>query len=626
MDPSGTPRPRHAPRWPAAAATLLAALATVAALAAFEGVRCGVGGRIWLTSRSFGPRGLLATACVGALALLRRRHRAAFATWAHGAAAWRGVLATLVAVAAGNSLAGPNVLYGDAIEYIVQTQSIALDGRIAIDTAARATYWNRVRPAGVALGATRPPTRPLVEDNQSGGGFGGLYADNGGRYRYYHFWGYPAFVAPAYRLAHVLDPSGRLEYQTFRALNAALVCLALVMAGALWPGWVTVIVLALALLSPLVAYTEWHHPEIYCFFFTFAAFWATERGRRARRAGPALLGVAASQNLPLLLLFPLHLLHALVTERPRRPRAIGALALRYVPGCLLGLGPLAYFRWHFGTVNPIATLGLASTAYASAGRVADMFFSPLIGALWLMPAFVLLLVPACTRRNAWFVAGTGCSVAAAAWLASSTRNFNAGQLGTVRYLVWLSAPLLFAALRGAPRAAPGPGRAHRVAFAGAALLTALVAWHFHDGRMLGKDVAAFGGGRRAQPEVAAVYRHLRYRDDVEVLTENILGHELEFRKDFNGVYVWNLGRGRSVWIVSGAALDRLQRLSWPAAAAPAYRAEPTGSVRFEARDGTVRLLRGTGTLAVDAVYGRYARVWMDAEPRGIAADVPLSVR
>ena len=149
---------------------------------------------------------------------------------------------------------GGHAIHGDGVEYILQTQSIALHGKIRIEDADLREHWNRTNPYGFTL---QPPRTPAPSGGrvQAGGHWGGLYADNRGDYRYYHFWAYSLAAAPIYLLLHAVA-GAPFEYHAFRILNGLLL---LAMFAVVWRrsrSWTALTLMALMLYSPLVPYTD----------------------------------------------------------------------------------------------------------------------------------------------------------------------------------------------------------------------------------------------------------------------------------------------------------------------------------------------------------------------------------
>ena len=421
----------------------------------------------------------------------------------------------------GCGLVGRPALHGDAREYILQTQAIALRGQFRINPVAAAEYWNRTNPYGLELGETRPAAWPLTESAQAGGGFGALYPDRFGNWRYAHFWLYSAVAAPLYGLLHAVLP--RWEYASFRIINSFFLLIPFILAWRKGGSGVLLTIMILASFTPLIPYTDWAHPELFCFATVLASF-QLARGRYGRLFAPALLGLAATQNPPILLFFPLLLLHTVTgPDRMSCKRALVAFGA----GSLVGLLPIFYSLYCFQTWNIIQAVGLADFRHATLARAAHFFFSPLVGAVWIFPACFLFLPVSIRRSNAFFAAAALLSVFLAAWASSATANFNAGQVGALRYAVWALAPLWFIVFEGARW--PTETRARKALFLAAIAVNVLMILTFKYGRLPRKDIRLVAGCRRATPPVAAWVARLRYPDDIEVLVENIVGHEISER-------------------------------------------------------------------------------------------------
>ncbi|MBU1693880.1 MAG: hypothetical protein KJ726_07415 [Verrucomicrobia bacterium] len=500
------------------------------------------------------------------------------------------------------SLVGRPVLHGDAREYILQTQAIALRGELKVDPVPAADYWNRTNPYDLELGETRPAAWPLTESAQAGGGFGALYPDRFGNYRYAHFWAYSAMVAPLYALGHACLPG--MEYASFRIFNSLFLLLPFLLAWRKGGSGALLTIMILASFSPLIPYTDWAHPELFCLGLVLASF-QLARGRRSRWFAPALLGLAATQNPPILLFFPLHLLYT-ASGPERIPWK--QIMITYGLGALVGLLPVLYSLYYFGVWNLVRAVGLADIRYASLARAVHFFFSPMVGACWLFPVCFLFLPASVRRANAVFVAAALLSVFTAAWASSSTSNFNAGQVGALRYAVWVLAPLWFIVFSGA--ADLRESRLRQALFAGAVLLNVIMIVVFKYERLPRKDIRLVAACRRASPEMAAWYAWLRYPDDIEVLVENILGHELPGARQFDGVYIWNLNPRRSLWIISRRAVERGLMLSRPMEPGLCLDARPPGSLAVNYKDGTAILrIHAEVGYARHPVWGDYLLAW-----------------
>jgi hypothetical protein len=537
------------------------------------------------------------------------------------------ILLAVLTLAAVSGLAGRPGLHGDGLEYVVQTQSLVFGHELQISPGARRDYWNRTNPYGVTLGETKAPDGELAEANQAGGGFGGLYPDRFGGYRYYHFWAYSLFVAPLYLLAHLLDPAGGLEYRAFQVANVLLLVGFLALLWLERRKYPVLALVALALVTPLVPYCDWQHPELFCLFFTFFALWAAERKGSCTCLAPLSLGLAAAQNLPILLFFPFLGVLQMPTIRALPASRRARLLLCYTGGGLLALSSLLYFKHYFGTGSVIAAVGGASLDYASLARTGDLFFSPLSGAVFFYSAGVLPLLAVVSRRNLQPIAVAVLCVAAAAWLSTATGNFNSGQIGAMRYAVWLLAPLWYCAARWLPPAVRCDGPGLRVALS---LLACLgFAWYFGTYRLLRKDAGRFEATARARPEVARLFRWTHYRDDVETLVENILARELPAPSDFDGVYLWDLGRREYLWVFSARALAHPGRISWRPGdrEPPRIVASPEQPLRI-AMDGERATFGYSAGLRTrrHPVLGEYVLAWSYGRIEALCADTAVSVR
>lgn len=563
--------------WVCSVAVFLVTAALVAGIVLNGEVVWHIGGRQILRADTLGrPAAIAAIAlALAAVTVSRRRYEALCRRFPLRSRLFGVLLIVLVYY----GLRGPHILHGDSREYILQTQAMVFRRSIAIPPEPLRTYWNRTNPYGIELGETDRPHYNLRQSAQSGGGFGGLYADRFGRYRYYHYGLYSLAVAPVYRLFHELNPSGTLEYFSFRFVNVMLLAAFFILAWRLKPTRVTLALLILTLFSPLIPYADWHHPEIFCLALAFAAFYLADR-KRGRCAAPVLLGMAAAQNVPILLFFPFLLLLTLRGAKPETRRAWAHWAGWTAAGGIIGLSSVLYYLYYYKTPSVIAAIGLADLEYASFTRVFYMFFSPLIGAAVFFPVCVWALPAAFSRKRLPEMAALLGGVVGAAWLASSTANFNAGQVGTVRYAVWLSAPLWYAVFRWAPDRFRDGRRG--AGYGAAALWSALLILYFGSGRLVIKDIADFGGAWRGVPRVAAILRNIpSYHPDAEVLAENIWGRELKRKEQFRHVYLWDLGKAHYLWLFSERAAAHVPEIRWSPAGEVSVAASPAQDVEVE---------------------------------------------
>jgi hypothetical protein len=535
------------------------------------------------------------------------------------------VFAAALACASWFCLSGKPRLHGDGLEYILQTQAISLHGRLSIDCETLRDYWNATNPYGNILTATRAPQSQLSESAQAGGGWGGLYPDRFGVYRYYHFWAYSLAVAPLYTCLHYLV-GAPFEYHAFRIANWILLLIPFIAAWYRKPGWLLTAIFALSLFSPLVPYTDWQHPEIFCFSLIFLSFWLAASSRWFWWA-PLPLGIAAAQNVPIGLFFPAHFAYIFYQHRREIQRAPLLAAGAYGAALLVAAGSTLYWLHYFGCVNVIAAVGGADLRFSSLGRVSDLFLSPAVGAVWLYPTLFLFLPWVIRKREVPLVALTALSVLAASYLAVATGNFNAGQVGSLRYAVWILAPFWYLITAGATPESGSRSVIRHALLTGCAVLNLLMIVTFKSDRLARKDTRRFEGSHRGVPEVAALYSFLRYNDDAEILTETILGEELRHRALFSGIYLWTLTPRSSLCLIARPDSPGSILAEWRAETPFAYRTVPKGNVVLHFTNGLAQLV-----VPANATYRKHPYlkdnmiVWINAavaEPRGF---VKISVR
>jgi hypothetical protein len=258
---------------------------------------------------------------------------------------------------------------------------------------------------------------------------GGLFATLDGRWYSYHFWIYPLFAVPA---KAVLRALGADEFYALAWTNAALLVGTVAWAlrgrkpidGSRW------LLLAFALLGPVIWYVPWSHGEVFTWACVVMSLVAFDERRHPRAAFFAALG--ALHAPPIMMLAGLCVVFACMGGRRR-----GLLAI--VASSLAGLSPLFYFL-EFGTPNLIVATGSADPRLASVGRVVSLAFDLNQGMLPFVPATLLLgllgLARAVVKRQ-WRALAVALTALAMMIAASQTTNFNAGCAGMNRYDVWI---------------------------------------------------------------------------------------------------------------------------------------------------------------------------------------------
>lgn len=527
----------------------------------------------------------------------------------------------------------PIVEFGDGREYVLQTQSVVFDGTLSVNPHLRGPYWNETNPYGVRLEYERQEgakgRTPLRERDQYGGGFGALYLSKTGTYYFVHSWVYSTAVAPLYAIFHAIAP-GSFEYKAFLVANLFFLFIPLILLLRHSKSWQALGFLVLMCASPLTPYLQWAHSELFCFFCVTMGFIGI-LSERWGRWSPLFLGLGAAQNIPILLFLPLHLGLTLRGFAGARGGPRGVIHL-LVPYALAGIMPLVVAGANyvaFDTWNLISALHQADLRYLSIRRVMSVFVSPMIGGLWYFPSVwvaVLLTLCAGRREDIWFFV---VSVVCVATLSSTTANINSAQLSAPRYAVWFLAPLyVLPFYAGVFQKRWSRGAWISAGVAVSLCLSAL--WWLGTYRCLRGDWRhLLSSPNRLRPEIAALYRLSHLHDDVEPIVESIKGQELRFPHDFRGVYVWNIGGGRSLWVISKRAYQALGGIEVDCA--PQSQLDTTALSELfslEPRDTTTFALTTLRGVAFERhpYLGSYRLLWVGVEVRAIKGRAELFVR
>lgn len=268
------------------------------------------------------------------------------------------------------------------------------------------------------------------------------YPSRSGAYYAFHFFTYPAAVAP---LRAWLDgrPSASRAHQYFNLIALSIAFSSLLLLASrprvFWP------ITLLAFPTPVLWFTTYASTESFVFALGLLALVCqlSERGVLAILFN----SIAATQYQPLALLSLFLCGQWLWTRRAtlRRhvPQLIGALAstaIVFVPGI--------FYYVHFGVPNLIAREGLASTKYMSFRKFAGLFLDLNGGMLLYTPGVLLFLgvatvwaIARARRGEAWGVLLLVCVLLT---FAASTvqRNWNHPTFGVSRYALYGIAPSL----------------------------------------------------------------------------------------------------------------------------------------------------------------------------------------
>ncbi len=520
------------------------------------------------------------------------------------------------------SLESDYVIRGDSVEYIVQTQSIVLNQQLLIDTASLASYWNTTAPFSQRLKESRKPVigATLLEKSQAGGGFGSLYPDSRGDYRYIHFWTYSLLASPIYAILHLLDSSQILEYQSFRILNVILLCSPFLILLLRQSSWRSLAIFAFFASSPLGGYTSWHSPEVMCFSFLLSAFLLYDSENKwLGRLAPLLIGLACTHYLPAVFSFAIPALGFYKKEGVRgllRPDRI----IFYSLGIILVLGNPAYYFYYFNTPIVLGKLKLAGLHFSSLSRALDFYFNPFTGGVWYFFPMIAVYLMAWEKENTLIDILALVVCTATAYLCSGVNNFNSASFGCARYVTWAMSPLLFCAIQ-------------KVAFIRLRLLTigVLVISIFIWGAVWRPDKLVFQGidltyQDSLRPATAKIIRVTRFPGSPETFAENIGHNDFLAAHHFNGIYIWNISSKKSLWLVSKRAYLSLKYLAMQLPSQCRSKRNRFGRL-FGVKDDKLQMLTAKKIRwRKDTYLGGYKYLWLDCPVGEISSNVGVFVR
>jgi hypothetical protein len=263
-----------------------------------------------------------------------------------------------------------------------------------------------------------------------------------GEYYAYHFFAYPAAVAPVRAwLEHRGNAARAHQYLNLIAWSAALLSLLLLASkpGVFWP------VLALATLTPVLWFTPYASTETFVFSLGIVALAC----RLSNHSVLAILftSLAAIQYQPLALLSVFLCAEWLWKQRSKlKQQAVAAAGV--LASTAIIFVPSAFYYLHFGVPNLIAREGLASVRFMGLRKLVGLFIDLNGGLLIYAPGVLLMLIVASVwsigrarRRDFW---GLGLLATVVLTMAASTvqRNWNHPTFGISRYSLYAIAPLI----------------------------------------------------------------------------------------------------------------------------------------------------------------------------------------
>jgi hypothetical protein len=394
----------------------------------------------------------------------------------------------LIVLAVVGIVVAPTLYYGDGPEYLGMLVALANHGSFELSAADRQWIIGRVDPTFMPYG---------------------YFPDLQGRDYCWHFWMYPALCYPVFQLLKLFSAD---LLAVFKITNTILLLLL---------GWWILFrvdgslrnklcLLAVVFVNPALLYLPWSHPEVYIYVFFFLGL--LEFREKRHFTALFLLAVASLQATPLLLVSGFITLY-LMAKGLVRPRDYWRLAAANA----LGLLPMAFYWFHFGTWSLLAAAGAAKFEYASWDKAVNLLFDPNDGLVIYYPLLAAAMVyQVLNKYRPAFLALV--ILLLLVFSITSQVNWNPGIMYVHRYAVWLI-PLVTVSVFGLLSRLPGRPLALFLAgyLTTTGLITAVCAYEYQTDNYL-----------RFLPQTQWLLRHAPalYNPPVKVFAERILGREL----------------------------------------------------------------------------------------------------
>ncbi len=256
----------------------------------------------------------------------------------------------------------------------------------------------------------------------------GYFGTDNGRQFSSHFWLYSLSMVPATLFMRLINGN---EFAAFQVTNVLFFTVAIAVALRYGDDRNRFVFLGLSVLSPVLWYLRWPGPEVY----TWSLVLMSLALATAKRYSPAALcaALAATQNPSLVFLVAFIVFLALDTGHL-------ALIASTVAAGLVSVAPMVFTYALYGYLSIFTAFGLVDLSLISPQRTASFLFDLNQGMLPYVP-FLLLSLAAVTlmiaTRRDFIGLCTLITIVLVILPTEATTNWNAGQMGMMRYAVWV---------------------------------------------------------------------------------------------------------------------------------------------------------------------------------------------
>lgn len=256
----------------------------------------------------------------------------------------------------------------------------------------------------------------------------GYFPALSGRLYSFHFWMYPLVCYPVFLL---------LQLFHCKLLSVFIITNTLLMLLLCW--WILfkvnnclryrLCLLSIALINPILLYVPWSHPEVYIYVFVFIGL--LEFMEKRFFLSLFLLCFASLQAPPLLLIPGIITLY-LIAKKIIPPQKYWRLAVANA----IGLLPMAFYWFHYGTWSLLAASGVAKLEYMSWTKVINLLFDPNFGLVIYYPILFAVILFQVFIKDRLAIYGLGIMLLIVFSMTSQV-NWNPGVMYISRYAVWL---------------------------------------------------------------------------------------------------------------------------------------------------------------------------------------------
>jgi hypothetical protein len=264
----------------------------------------------------------------------------------------------------------------------------------------------------------------------------GYYHALNGREYSFHFWGYSLLCALPYLL---LNAVGMNPLKAFQVTNALLFLFLLwwILFRAKLSDRSKLWLILVTLVSPVLFYLPWCHPEVYSFVFLLIGL--IELMSERAISASYFIAIASLQNPPILLVNGVLFLGEFFKTRKVDRK------LLFIAGSFLVAAIPFLFYWIYYRKFSLIAGTFASTDAITVRKICGLFFDLNFGLVVYVPMLLLLLVWLIYKRNLWAIVGTVLLISMAT-VSATQQNWNGGMMYIHRYCILLLPILIVATL------------------------------------------------------------------------------------------------------------------------------------------------------------------------------------